>query len=223
MDKDMANGVKNNTASRSAQRRQREREFRYQTILHAAETLFAGEGYQGASMERIAEEAEVAVGTVYFYFKNKEDLLVHLLDNIAFHLREMVGSEFTQAKGSLSGFERAGMAFFEDFCPRNPEKIAIMFRESVGKGPLVESRRKEIFDKFTEDVQGALVRLAENLGWRYKSKTSAETIAVSIVGMYERIAYQYLIWQDQSKKMGAVARDALAFIMGGIQNLGEIS
>ena len=66
--------------SKSALRRQREREQRLETILAAAGRLFAREGYHRTGMERIADEAEVSVGTVYFYFKNKEDLLVKLLD-----------------------------------------------------------------------------------------------------------------------------------------------
>ena len=118
------------TISRSAQRRQREREMRYQTILRASETLFASEGYHKTSMERIADLSEVSVGTVYFYFKNKEDLLIQLLDEIGFELRDMLGAEFRKADVSLDGFRRAGKIFFEEFCPKHPERIAIIFRDS---------------------------------------------------------------------------------------------
>ena len=59
--------------SKTALRRQREREQRYESILKSAELLFAREGYLQASMERIADSAEVSVGTLYFYFKNKKN------------------------------------------------------------------------------------------------------------------------------------------------------
>ncbi len=215
----MTNGLKTGVASTSALRRQREREQRYQTILAAAERLFASEGYHGASMENIAQAAEVSVGTVYFYFKNKEDLLVQLLSDIGFRIRELVGIEFSRADASMEGFERAGLAFFSEFCTRHPEKIAIFFRESVGQGPAVEAIRKKIFDKFIGDIVGALERLAKNLGLAFKSPHSAEVMAVSIVGMYERVSYQYLIWRDRSRELPMVAADALAFIVGGVKNL----
>ncbi len=52
--------------SRSALRRLREKEQKYNTILKAAETLFAQKGYHQTSIEEIADLAEVSTGAVYF-------------------------------------------------------------------------------------------------------------------------------------------------------------
>jgi AcrR family transcriptional regulator len=209
----------NKILSKTALRRQREREHRYRSILSAAERLIAREGYLQASMERIADSAEVSVGTLYFYFKNKEDLLVHLLDKICFELRELLGSEFIKADFSLDGIKNAGHVFFEEFCLKSPEKLAILFKESMGRSNLVEEHRKEIFDKLIADVQDALVRLGEKRNLKYQSVLSPEIMAVSILGMYERIAYHFLIWQDRSKEMKTISRDTVAFILGGINNI----
>ena len=207
-------------ASKSALRRQREREKRYRTIFNAAEWLFARQGYHKTSMEQIADRAEVSVGTVYFYFKNKEDLLVHLIGDIGYQLRNLLGRDFSKADGSLDGFSRAGIVFFDEFCTRNPERLAIFFRESAGQSEAVESHRKKIFNKLIEDVQAALVRLQKKSGARFQSSLSAEIMAVSIMGMYERIAYHYLIWQDdRSADIETIAQDAVAFIVGGVRNL----
>ncbi len=207
------------TPSRSELRRQREREQRYLVILAAAENLFARKGYHTTSMEEIADLAEVSVGTVYFYFKNKEDLILQMLEQIGYQLRELLGREFQNADGSIEGFKRAGIIFFEQFCVNNPEKVAIFFRESAGQSPQMEAHRKQIFDKLIGDVQKALIRVSENLGVAYHSDISAEVMAVSIMGMYERIAYQYLIWQDRPKDLQTIGRDAVEFIVGGIRNL----
>ena len=204
--------------SRSSLRRQREREQRLQTILAAAGTLFAREGYHRTGMEWIADKAEVSVGTVYFYFKNKEDLLVKLLDQTGYELRNLLGTEFKNADGSLEGIQRAGMVFFEEFCPRYPEKIALIFRESAGQSAVVEEHRKLIFEKLTLDVQDALQQVARNHGGLV-SESAAEVMATSILGMFERLAYHYIIWQDRPQDLGAVGRDAVAFIVGGIRNL----
>jgi len=204
--------------SRSALRRQREREQRLQTILDAAGTLFAREGYHRTGMERIADKAEVSVGTVYFYFKNKEDLLVKLLDQTGYDLRNLLGAAFKNADGTLEGLRKAGKVFFEDFCPNHPEKIALIFRESAGQSEVVEAHRKKIFDKLIADLQTALLSVAANLG-AFRSKLAAEVMAASILGMFERLAYHYLIWQDRQEDLDAVGRDAVDFIVGGVQNL----
>ena len=208
-----------NALSKTALRRQREREQRYESILKSAEILFARDGYLQASMEKIADSAEVSVGTLYFYFKNKEDLLVRLLDKISFELRELLGSEFRKADFSLDGIKKAGQVFFEEFCIRHPEKLTIIFKESMGKSAVVEEFRKQIFDRLISDVQEALIRLSQNRGLKYQSSLSAELMAVSILGMYERIAYHFLIWQDRSKELKTLSKDTVAFILGGINNL----
>ena len=206
--------------SKSAQRRQRERENRYQTIFKAAERLFAKQGYHKTSMEQIADRAEVSVGTVYFYFKNKEDLLVRLIDEIGYQLRNLLGMEFSKSDGSMEGISSAGIVFFDQFCIQNQERLAIFFKESAGQSEVVDAHRKKIFNKLIEDVKDALIRLQEKSGVEFQSKLSAEIMAVSIMGMYERIAYHYLIWQDdRSKDIKVIGRDAVAFIVGGVKNL----
>jgi AcrR family transcriptional regulator len=205
--------------SKSAIRRQRERESRYQTILAAAEKLFAREGYTQTSMEQIADAAEVSVGAVYFYFKNKEDLLVHLMDEIGPLLRSIIGNAFKTHGENIEAFKRAGHAFFEDFCINYPEKCAIIFRESVGKSPDVEQHRKTIFDQCIRDVLSALERVCRHHGMAYTGKFSPEVVAVSIMGIYERVAYQYVMWQDQAENLKKIGRDAVEFILGGVDKL----
>ncbi|MFH1985025.1 MAG: TetR/AcrR family transcriptional regulator [Pseudomonadota bacterium] len=206
--------------NKSALRRQREREQRYQTILKAAECCFARDGYNKASVEQIADEAEVSVGTVYFYFKNKEDLLIHLLNDIGFQLRDLLGREFRKADGSVEGMRRAGQVFFDEFCPHYPERLLIFFRDAVGQSAEVEAHRKKIFNRLILDVREALERLAVQQEEVFQSPLAAEVMAVSIMGMYERIAYHYLIWQeDRSKDLVTIGSDAVDFIVGGIPNL----
>lgn len=59
-------------------RKAREKEFRKLMILDSAEAILHREGLNGLSMSLVAKEAEVAKGTLYLYFKNKEEILSHL-------------------------------------------------------------------------------------------------------------------------------------------------
>jgi AcrR family transcriptional regulator len=54
----------------------RESTDKRQRILEAARARFRYYGVQKTTMQEIARDAKVAVGTVYLYFKNKDDLLV---------------------------------------------------------------------------------------------------------------------------------------------------
>mgnify|MGYP001297349985 FL=1 len=49
---------------------------KYQQIIEAAVKVIAKNGYHGSQVSKIAKEAGVADGTIYLYFKNKEDVLV---------------------------------------------------------------------------------------------------------------------------------------------------
>ena len=49
---------------------------KYRRILEAAITVFAEQGYFQSTIAQIAKEAGVADGTIYLYFKNKDDILV---------------------------------------------------------------------------------------------------------------------------------------------------
>jgi AcrR family transcriptional regulator len=62
-------------------RRERERARRAQDILVAAERVFAVHGFDAATIEQIAQEAEYAVGTIYLYFKDKHALYAALFAN----------------------------------------------------------------------------------------------------------------------------------------------
>ncbi len=44
------------------------------SILEAAEQLFAEEGYAGATIRKVAARAGLSIGTIYLYYRNKEDL-----------------------------------------------------------------------------------------------------------------------------------------------------
>ncbi len=54
-------------------------EWRHREILQAARSLFARLGYSATSVDDIAQEAGVAKGTVYLYFKSKEEVFAALL------------------------------------------------------------------------------------------------------------------------------------------------
>jgi AcrR family transcriptional regulator len=75
------------------------KDFRTQAILDAARRVVAEVGYVDASMERVAQEAGVAKGTLYLYFESKEALFERAIED---GLDQLMGSTRValEAKGA---------------------------------------------------------------------------------------------------------------------------
>ena len=114
-------------------RKARKKLRRRQDILDAAYAIFREVGYSSATMDSIAERADLAKGTVYIYFKSKEELyfslLVNGLDIIIDILRD-VGIRacapedmLKETARSLVGFFRAYTDYFRLFMVMQQEDM----------------------------------------------------------------------------------------------------
>ncbi|MFZ1983348.1 MAG: TetR/AcrR family transcriptional regulator [Desulfatitalea sp.] len=70
---------------------------KYQQILTAAIKVFAERGFSQSTIAQIAQEAGVADGTIYLYFKNKDDILVQFYERMTEHVSERFGPPRTGA------------------------------------------------------------------------------------------------------------------------------
>jgi AcrR family transcriptional regulator len=105
-------------------RRREESERRRRSILEAARRCFGEEGYAGATVARIAEEAGVSHGLLYQFFRNKDELFqVVLRDVIRDWVRAMVpGDREEGALDALEGMFRRSV----EFCRTHPLLPALM-------------------------------------------------------------------------------------------------
>ncbi|WDP89547.1 MAG: helix-turn-helix transcriptional regulator [Desulfobacter sp.] len=200
-------------------RREREREYRVRTILDAAEHLFAQKGFLKTSVEQIADAAELSVGTVYFYFKNKEALLAALFDESLFLLRSILGEKFEAAPSPLAGMEMAGHAFFEEFCSQYTTKALVLFREAPAHGKKMEARRKKMSETIARDLSGAIERLGRESGARFPGPRSPMVFAQCILGVYEKLAFHFLTETLTPGEKADLARDAVEFTVGGMRQV----
>lgn len=79
------------------------KEFRVREILEAARRVMARYGMQGTTVDRVAEEAKVAKGTIYLYFQSKDEL-VHAA--VLEGLREMVAETVRSDDPSMPPLDR---------------------------------------------------------------------------------------------------------------------
>lgn len=73
---------------------------KYMQIIDAAVIAIAENGYHQAQVSKIAKQAGVADGTIYLYFKNKEDILISLF-------QEKMGSFVEKIEEKIAGKETA--------------------------------------------------------------------------------------------------------------------
>ena len=91
-------------------------EFRRDTMVKAARHVVARRGLAGASMQAIAEEAGVAKGTLYLYFKDRDDLIEHSVGSVLDELMSLLKNELRPGRPvreALLGLVRTQAGFFE--------------------------------------------------------------------------------------------------------------
>ncbi len=83
------------------ERKEREKEQRRDEIVKAATKVFFERGLQSATMDEIAEAAELSKGTIYLYYKSKEDLYLAVMNNGSTVLFEMFDKAVAKASTTI--------------------------------------------------------------------------------------------------------------------------
>jgi AcrR family transcriptional regulator len=95
------------------ERHRRERRARGQAILAAAARVFARHGLEGATVEMVAREAEVAVGTIYLYYSSRDDLYLNLIADRAAQLRARYLEIFARRRAPLDELKTIASAYLD--------------------------------------------------------------------------------------------------------------
>jgi AcrR family transcriptional regulator len=116
-----------------AERKAREKQIRHQQILDAAYEVFNEVGFFAATMDQIAERAELSKGTIYIYFKSKEEVYFSLLSNgldiLVALLEEMESTEpaadqlLEQTARTLFRFYKEHTSYFRIFMTMQQEHM----------------------------------------------------------------------------------------------------
>jgi len=124
-------------------------EFRRREILRSAQEVFAREGFQEATMDKIAQNAGVSKGTLYLYFKNKTDLFFNAISE---KLDEFISLIEKSLKGDQPPLKKiwnvvsTQMEFFEDH--KAFFKVCLNIR-----GGLYLEHPQEYFERLKEKYQ----------------------------------------------------------------------
>ncbi|WP_462269480.1 TetR/AcrR family transcriptional regulator [Desulfobacter sp.] len=108
---------------------QKSKSRKYHKILNSAGAVFAEHGFYKATISQIAARAGVADGTLYLYFKNKDDILYQYLSfktDVVFKKMNAAVAKGTDAESKLRNLIRCHLEEFQ-----RDQNMAIIFQSEV--------------------------------------------------------------------------------------------
>lgn len=110
-------------------------------ILEGTMALIAIEGINGSPMSKIAKNIDVAVGTIYHYFKTKEDIINEIYHSIKKNVGEVIMENAQGDSDYKKEFKKVTLAIY-NYYNSNPVEYAFLLQ--VEHSPIImESVRKE--------------------------------------------------------------------------------
>ncbi len=134
---------------------QKSKSEKYHKILNSAGAVFAEHGFYKATISQIAARAGVADGTLYLYFKNKDDILYQYLSfktDVVFKKMNAAVAKGTDAESKLRNLIRCHLEEFQ-----RDKNMAIIFQSEVRYLRDIESQIKDIskmyFDLLSDIIE----------------------------------------------------------------------
>jgi AcrR family transcriptional regulator len=152
----------------SVENREQYRHNRREQILDAALQLFSQQGFVGTNVDDIAQKAGIAKGTLYLYFKSKDDIFNAILFERSFinHLTDLNGTDQQSIENVLTQIAENFYANSQSYVPllrmvlsdicRFPEHAETLYRDIILKG------NKIIADYLNEQVATGKIRPLED-------------------------------------------------------------
>lgn len=126
-----------------------EKNNKYHQILEAAVRVFARQGFYQSTIAQIAKEAGVADGTIYLYFKNKDDILVQFFSYRTKQVFESFREEVDRAQTSadkLRNLVRRHLAEFQ----RDRDGAVVYQVETHQSSRLAEDQIREMSQMYRD-------------------------------------------------------------------------
>lgn len=174
-------------------RREREKLRKRQDILEAALNLFAEKGYHNVTMHEISAKAEFAIGTLYNFFKNKEDLYKALILETAEEFRDAILEAVEQSDDEVEKLRNFVKTKGEIFRAHIPV-IRLYFSETHGESfslsAGLDSEIRKLHDEFIKIIASIFAGgIAKK---RFKKIADPYYLAVAIDGITTALLFLWL-------------------------------
>ena len=181
---------------------------KHESILDAARAVFSREGYAASSVEDVATEAGIAKGTVYIYFKSKEELYFAAL------LRDLraFGEEARAQMDCAAGLREKIEAFFRvrlEYCKAHRDFLRIYLTE--GSSMCVSPIGNELRRLQRDNMRHLASVIERAVRKREIRAVSAPALAAKLFDMARGLVERQLLgWKEfQVRNEAAFATDLL--------------
>lgn len=178
-----------------------------QRVLDAAEREIGSRGFADTSVATITQEAEVAQGTFYVYFRSKEDVLRELVRRMGRRLRR----NLTLATSGLNDrleIERRGIHAFFAFVRDNPNLYRVVAESQF----VDEAAYRAYYQEFAASYR---LGLEAGVAAGQISPGDAEVRAWALMGVCDMVGRRFALW-DNAGTVEAAAEAAFAFVAHGL-------
>jgi AcrR family transcriptional regulator len=199
-------------------RREREYLAHREEILSAAEKVFAAKGFFLTTMSDIAREAEFGTGTLYKYFRSKEELYFTLIDEKVEEINRLVKAELSQVTPAVQRIKKALELQFEFF-----ERNRDFFRIYISERNRFEWTVKDELGKGLHEKMVAYINiLAEVMRQGIERKEfrsmSPLDLAHALVGIVNSFVFEWMISREPYPLISKV-NTVLEIFLGGAQQM----
>ncbi|MCV4233710.1 TetR family transcriptional regulator [Virgibacillus sp. LDC1] len=185
---------------------------KYHLILQGALKVFAENGYHRSQVSKIAKAAGVADGTIYLYFKRKEDILIRLFQE---KLGELVGKFHESVEGTTDAVEalRTVCSIHFSELESNPELAYVT---------QIELRQSDL--ELRKEIGSALkpyIVLIENIleqgikEQKFRSDLNVKLVRNLIFGAMDEAVTSWLI-SGRKYSLSDQADETLSFFLNGV-------
>ena len=201
---------------RKLDRKEREHLTHRQEILSVAEKLFAAKGFFPTTMSQIAQKAEFGTGTLYKYFKSKEDLYFTLIDEKTDEINRLVKAELSKKIPVKERVERVLRLQFE-FIEENRDFFRIYISErNRFEWTVKEDLGRGIHDKMVAYIKILAKVMREGIKEGEFIPKDPTDLAHALVGIVNSFVFEWLI-APQPYSLISKVETVLDIFLGGVQ------
>ena|SRR5215210_2580336 len=187
---------------------------RRRQILEAAVKVFARSGFHTSRVGDIAEEAGVAYGLVYHYFKSKEELLETIFRDTWTQMLARI-HEVQKSDVTASEAVRQVTALLLRTWRRDPDLVRVLVRE-VTRSPHVQREIKEITQAMT--ALEAIIRRGQETG-EFRADLDPRLGAVVFYGALDEVLTGWVLGQlpDGEGDIDRAERSVVRLLVDGLR------
>ena len=135
---------------------------KYKRILEAAVKVFADQGFSQSTISQIAREAGVADGTIYLYFKNKDDILVHFFEYKTKQVFDGFRKEVKKADNALDKLRFLIRRHLDEF--QRDRNMAVVYQTETHQHRRMAEKQIKAMAKMYLDIVAEIVEQGQQQG-----------------------------------------------------------